>query len=271
MITMIRRSLFGAAVGMLLSAMSAFAQAPAVATPTRTLAIAGDATKATTLTPADLRALPRTRVEVKEDPRIIVYEGVLVGELLKRAGSPAGADMRGNAVASYVSASATDGWNVSNWSGSASKFMNARWFAAASILWLATATAALPAQPQYAWTLPAGFPPPMVPADNPMTVAKVELGRHLFYDTRLSARQAVVRQLPRQSQAFAESRAKSIGSTGQLHPRSSMSLVNVAYAQTLTWGDRTQTKLEAQAMVPMYEVVLTDSRFANPWPPAARR
>ena len=39
----------------------------------------------------------------------------------------------------------------------------------------------------YVWDLPAGFPRPRVPADNPMTAAKVELGRRLFYDTRLSA------------------------------------------------------------------------------------
>src|SRR5262245_26603565 len=38
----------------------------------------------------------------------------------------------------------------------------------------------------YAWRLPAGFPPPPVPEDNAMSSAKVELGRHLFYDPRLS-------------------------------------------------------------------------------------
>ena len=37
------------------------------------------------------------------------------------------------------------------------------------------------------WDLPAWVPRPVVPADNPMSVAKVELGRHLFYDQRLSA------------------------------------------------------------------------------------
>ena len=31
------------------------------------------------------------------------------------------------------------------------------------------------------WDLPKGFPRPPVPADNPMSVAKVELGRYLFY------------------------------------------------------------------------------------------
>ena len=37
------------------------------------------------------------------------------------------------------------------------------------------------------WDLPAWVPRPVVPADNPMSAAKVELGRHLFYDQRLSA------------------------------------------------------------------------------------
>ena len=42
----------------------------------------------------------------------VVYEGVLVGEMLKRAGAPLGSDLRGNAVATYVMASATDGYQV---------------------------------------------------------------------------------------------------------------------------------------------------------------
>lgn len=95
-----------------LSVLPALAQAPAVATPTRTLVIAGDVVRPLTLTPAEFKALPRTRVEIKEDAKTTAYEGVLVGELLKRAGAPAGNDMRGNAVASYVIASATDGYQV---------------------------------------------------------------------------------------------------------------------------------------------------------------
>ena len=41
----------------------------------------------------------------------------------------------------------------------------------------------------WTWDLPPDFPAPEVPADNPMSAAKVELGRHLFYDTRLSENQ----------------------------------------------------------------------------------
>ena len=40
---------------------------------------------------------------------------------------------------------------------------------------------------RFDWNLPAWVPIPVVPLDNPMTNTKVELGRHLFYDTRLSA------------------------------------------------------------------------------------
>jgi len=42
----------------------------------------------------------------------LVCEGVLVGEILKRAGVPLGTELRGNAIASYVVASATDGYQV---------------------------------------------------------------------------------------------------------------------------------------------------------------
>ena len=56
--------------------------------------------------------MPRTRLDVKDEGRTVVYEGVLVGEILKRAGSPVGPEMRGGAVASYVVASASDGYQV---------------------------------------------------------------------------------------------------------------------------------------------------------------
>jgi hypothetical protein len=88
------------------------AQAPA-ATPPTTLTITGDVGKPLTLTAADLQAMPRQKFEVKaEDGTPHVYEGVLVGELLKRAGAPLGSDLRGNAIASYVVATATDGYQA---------------------------------------------------------------------------------------------------------------------------------------------------------------
>lgn len=127
-------------------------------------------------------------------------------------------------------------------------------FAGAAGLWLAVVSgASLPAQTGYDWALPAGVRPPQVPADNPMSSALVELGRHLFYDTRLSAnRTQSCGTCHEQARAFTDGRAQSIGSTGQAHTRSSMSLVNVAFAAVLTWANPALRTLEAQALVPIY-------------------
>jgi cytochrome c peroxidase len=102
------------------------------------------------------------------------------------------------------------------------------------------------------WNLPEGFPRPAIPSDNPMSTAKVELGRFLFYDKRISFNgKESCGSCHRQELAFTDGRAHAEGTTGQLHPRSSMSLVNVAYAPHLTWANPTLTSLEEQALTPM--------------------
>src|SRR5262245_44063608 len=96
-------------IGTLVNPMRAIA-AQAAAQPPSTLKITGDVRTPLSLAPDEVKAMPRTRVEVKdEDGRTIAYEGVLVGDLLKRAGATLGGDLRGNAVATYVVASASDG------------------------------------------------------------------------------------------------------------------------------------------------------------------
>ena len=86
------------------------AQAPAPAA--STLSVQGDVSTPLTLSPDQLKQLPRTTVSVQDEGRTVKYEGVLVGELLKRAGAPLGGELRGNAVATYVTASASDGYQV---------------------------------------------------------------------------------------------------------------------------------------------------------------
>src|ERR1700728_995721 len=106
--------------------------------------------------------------------------------------------------------------------------------------------------PEYQWNLPKGFPIPHVPADNPMSAAKVELGRYLFYDKRMSVNGTQsCASCHKQELAFTDGRAVGIGATGELHSRSAMSLVNVAYSGTLTWSDPETKSLEKQALVPM--------------------
>jgi cytochrome c peroxidase len=86
-----------------------------------------------------------------------------------------------------------------------------------------------------------------------MTVEKVELGRHLFYDPRLSHNETqACASCHLQSAAFSDPSARSRGSTGEQTPRSSMSLANVAYASTLTWANPLLLDLESQALVPMF-------------------
>lgn len=124
-----------------------------------------------------------------------------------------------------------------------------------AIILVAAAGIALGQSPANSWagTRPRGFPTLRVPADNPMTSEKVTLGRHLFYDPRLSdnGRQSCA-TCHQQARAFTDGRARAIGSTGELHPRSTMSLANVGYAGTLTWNNPTLTRLEDQALVPLF-------------------
>ena len=85
-----------------------------------------------------------------------------------------------------------------------------------------------------------------------MSEAKVRLGRYLFYDKRLSVNGSQsCASCHRQELAFTDGRATALGATGEAHPRSAMSLVNVAYNAALTWSNPTQRSLEKQALTPM--------------------
>jgi cytochrome c peroxidase len=102
------------------------------------------------------------------------------------------------------------------------------------------------------WNIPNGSPRPVVPANNQINVSKVELGRYLFYDKGMSVNgKESCGSCHRQELAFTDGRARAEGTTGQLHPRSSVSLVNVAYVPFLTWANPTLTSLEEQALIPM--------------------
>jgi cytochrome c peroxidase len=104
----------------------------------------------------------------------------------------------------------------------------------------------------FRWKLPPGFPAPMVPADNPMSDAKVELGARLFRDTRLSVTGAYACESCHQPRlAFTDGRARAVGATGALTRHSAMSLANVAYNAAFTWGDPRVRTLERQMLQPL--------------------
>ncbi|NOS99226.1 MAG: di-heme enzyme [Phycisphaerales bacterium] len=105
----------------------------------------------------------------------------------------------------------------------------------------------------YEFRLPQGFPTPVVPDDNPMTDEKIELGRHLFYDTRLSGNglQACAScHIP--EHGFAEPRTTAVGSTGQVTARNAPGLANAAYYSTYTWSSKLLLRFEQQMLIPMF-------------------
>jgi cytochrome c peroxidase len=106
---------------------------------------------------------------------------------------------------------------------------------------------------EYDWGLPPGYPKPKVPSDNPMTAEKVELGRHLFYDERLSGNETYAcATCHEQSLAFTDGRAVGVGSTGEHHVRGSMSVAGSGYLNAFTWANPVLSSLEEQALVPMF-------------------
>ncbi len=78
--------------------------------PVAKLSITGDVKTPLALTPAEVKAMPRTTVTIKDAGRDVTYEGVLMSEILKKAGVTLGAG--GNTLATCVLASASDGYDA---------------------------------------------------------------------------------------------------------------------------------------------------------------
>jgi cytochrome c peroxidase len=111
--------------------------------------------------------------------------------------------------------------------------------------------------------LPAGFPPPDLPANNPLTETKIALGKRLFFDPSLSADGTVsCNSCHLQEKAFSDPRAFSLGVGGVSgdapeRRRNALALFNLAWHQTLFWDgniedpDGTHDLLERQSSVPI--------------------
>lgn len=102
------------------------------------------------------------------------------------------------------------------------------------------------------WDLPQGIAPPPVPSDNPMTAAKVELGRRLFYEADLSIDGTMAcATCHSQRHAFADDNRTRGGVHGDPGLRNVPGLANIGWSRPLTWADPRLTTLEAQAAVPV--------------------
>ena len=113
--------------------------------------------------------------------------------------------------------------------------------------------AALHDTPEFDWGLPIWTPKPVVPENNPMSAAKVDLGRHLFYEPRLSITgDFACGSCHLQALAFSDGKSLAVGATGEVHPRNSMSLTNVAYNSVQTWANPLMRSLEQQMLTPLF-------------------
>ncbi len=111
------RRIFPSALIVLLLGLSAWAQQAARPKPSAGPAdfkIGGAVTTPLDLTVADLKGMPRKtlRVDNAHSGKTEVYEGVLVEDLLKKAGVPQGEQLRGKAMATYVLVEAADDYRV---------------------------------------------------------------------------------------------------------------------------------------------------------------
>jgi cytochrome c peroxidase len=92
-----------------------------------------------------------------------------------------------------------------------------------------------------------------IPADNPLTPAKIALGRRLFEDRRLSQDGTVACATCHDpSRAFTDGRAVAIGVGGLAGRRNAPTLVNRAYGRSFFWDGRAAS-LEQQVVQPLLD------------------
>jgi cytochrome c peroxidase len=107
----------------------------------------------------------------------------------------------------------------------------------------------------WVWDLPAHVPEPVIPADNPITVEKVALGRVLFHDFQLSidgGRSCGI--CHEQKKGFTDGFVKAVGTLGDRHTRNTPTVLNVGWRAPLTWRDPDMRELESQLLVPLMGV-----------------
>ncbi len=131
---------------------------------------------------------------------------------------------------------------------------------AAALVFIAgcTDTAPVVADPEQLIDRPPGFPEQQYPADNFPTPERVELGKRLFFDVRMSANRDVsCATCHDPARAFTDALATSQGTASRRGTRNAPSLANVGYLPYLMREGGVPT-LEMQILVPIQEHVEFD-------------
>src|SRR5260221_14197620 len=97
-----------------------------------------------------------------------------------------------------------------------------------------------------------------VPEENPLTVEKIEQGRRLFFDRRLSRDGSIAcSSCHDPERAFSDGRAVAEGVFGRQGRRNSPALVNRGYGRSFFWDGRVAT-LEEQVLKPIEDSIEMD-------------
>jgi len=121
----------------------------------------------------------------------------------------------------------------------------------------------MPIGTDYNMNLPFYAPNTLIPSDNPMKESSVVLGRHLFWEKRLSADNTIsCGTCHSPSSAFSDPSATSAGIDGILGTRNSMALVNLVFQPIITW-DGHQPNLEEQSGAPVENVIEMHNLWVN--------
>lgn len=108
---------------------------------------------------------------------------------------------------------------------------------------------------EYPYPVPLGLKAPEVPADNPITDAKVELGKALYFDKRLSRDGTVsCASCHDPSKGWTDQAPVSTGIKGQKGGVSAPSVLNAAYYDLQFWDGRAKS-LEEQAKGPIHNPI----------------
>jgi len=115
----------------------------------------------------------------------------------------------------------------------------------------------------YEFKMGATFPMPDLPRDNPLTVERVNLGRTLFFEKRVSINNAQsCADCHSPDKAFADGRRVARGAEGPLGTRNSMPLFNLAWKREFFWDGRAKS-LRDQVLLPIQNPIEMHQSLTN--------
>lgn len=126
------------------------------------------------------------------------------------------------------------------------------------LLLLTIASAAWSADGDYTLQVPKGLPKMKVPKNNPLTEAKISLGKQLFFDDRLSRDDTIsCASCHDPEKGWSNGEQFATGIRGQVGGRNAPTIINAGYQYYQFWDGRAQ-HVEGQALGPVQSPIEMD-------------